>query len=211
MKILPHDAETLSLAARCVAAGGVIAFRTDTYYGLGANPFNPHALGALKDLKGREEQKPILVVISESEVADRLIKVKSHLFSVLQERHWPGPLTLVAEAHDSVPQELTAGTGTVGVRLPDDEDVRALIRACGGCLTATSANFSGSPPARTASEVSDYFTKGLALIVDGGAARSELPSTVLDVKGARAQLIREGVVTRSELHATLQRINVALI
>ncbi len=198
------------MAARYVAEGKIIAFRTDTYYGLGVNPFNRASLRQIRDLKGREDGKPILVVISESEVAGRFIKVKSDLFIALQENHWPGALTLVAEAQDDVPVELTAGTGSIGVRLPDDEEVRALIRACGGCLTATSANLSGEAPARTAQEVAGYFPTGLALILDGGATRTELPSTVLDVTGMDARVIREGVVTCDSLQQTLARIGFTL-
>ncbi|HYY94310.1 MAG TPA: L-threonylcarbamoyladenylate synthase, partial [Pyrinomonadaceae bacterium] len=129
---------------------------------------------------------------------------------VLAARHWPGALTLIAQARAEVPELLTAGTGTIGVRLPDDEEARAIVRACGGVLTATSANPAGRAPARNASEVEDYFPRGLGLVIDGGAARTELPSTVLDVSGARARLIREGVVPRGEIEATLKSIKESL-
>jgi tRNA A37 threonylcarbamoyladenosine synthetase subunit TsaC/SUA5/YrdC len=92
------------------------------------------------------------------------------------------------------------------VRLPNDEDVRAFVRECGGALTATSANPAGAAPARTAAEVEQYFHEGLALNVDGGAALSDSPSTVLDVAGDRARLIREGVVSRRAILQTLQTI-----
>ncbi len=99
---------------------------------------------------------------------------------------------------------MTAGTGTVGVRLPADEEAREIARACGGALTATSANPAGRPPARTAQEVAAYFPRGLALIIDGGPARTESPSTVLDVTGPRPRLIREGVLNRGELEKSLE-------
>jgi L-threonylcarbamoyladenylate synthase len=207
--IYPDSERARGRAARVVAAGGVVAFRTDTFYGLGADPFNVEAVRAVNDLKGRDG-KPVLVLVSDPEVAERLIARRSRAFEALAARHWPGALTLVAEARDEVPELLTAGTGAVGVRLPDDEEARATVRACGGALTATSANPAGRAPARTAAEAADYFPRGLGLVIDGGAARTELPSTVLDVSGASPRLIREGVVARGALEATLKSIGSSL-
>ena len=93
----------------------------------------------------------------------------------------------------------------MGLRLPDDESVRDLVRDCGGALTATSANIAGEPPARTAVDVARYFPTGLDIIIDGGATRSDKPSTVLDLSGETPRLIREGVVSRRELQKTLQQ------
>lgn len=193
------DEETRARAAAAVARGGVIAFRTDTFYGLGADPWARAAVGAVCALKGREEGKPILVVVSDADAALRFAAERSRLFETLSARLWPGALTLVVRARADLPPELTAGTGTVGVRLPADEEVRALVRACGGALTATSANLAGEPPARTAAEVARAFPAGLALIVDGGPARTEQPSTVVEVTGARPRLIRAGVVPWAEV------------
>ncbi|MBV9209331.1 MAG: threonylcarbamoyl-AMP synthase [Acidobacteria bacterium] len=186
-------------ASQVIAAGGLIAYRTDTLYGLGADPFNPLALNLLKALKGRDDGKPILVIISESREADRFLAMKSKLFEAVTARHWPGALTIVSRAREEVPDELTAGTKTIGVRLPDDSQVRELVRACGGSLTATSANPSGFAPAQTAQQVASYFSNGLDLIIDGGQSLSDKPSTVLDVSADVPRLIREGVITREQL------------
>jgi L-threonylcarbamoyladenylate synthase len=201
--IYPDSHETRERAARVVKDGRLVAFRTDTFYGVGADPFDPAALELINALKGRDG-KPILVLAADGRDAERLIAKKSATFELLAARLWPGALTLVAAARAEAPELLTAGTGTVGVRLPADEECRAIVRACGGLLTATSANPAGRPPARTAAEVADYFPTGFGLIVDGGATRTELPSTVVDVTGARPRLIREGVVTRAQLEETLR-------
>ncbi|HEV7892971.1 MAG TPA: L-threonylcarbamoyladenylate synthase [Pyrinomonadaceae bacterium] len=201
--IIADSVEARERAGRSVAAGGVIAFRTDTFYGLGANPFDAAAVAAVNELKGREG-KPILVLVATAEDAARLIARTSRAFDALAARHWPGALTLVAEARAELPALLTAGTGTIGVRLPADEHARAVVRASGGALTATSANPAGLPPARNAEEAARYFPDGLALVIDGGPSLAELPSTVLEVTGERPRLIREGVVTRSELEETLR-------
>lgn len=202
MLIYPDSPEARERAASVTAAGGLVAFRTDTFYGVGADPFNPAALELINALKGRDG-KPILVLAADAEDAERLIANKSRTFELLAASHWPGALTLVAAARAEVPELLTAGTGTVGVRLPDDAEARAIVRACGGLLTATSANPAGRPPARTAAEVADYFPDGLGLIIDGRTTRTELPSTVVDVTTHGPRLIREGVVTRAELNETL--------
>jgi len=201
--IIADSAGARERAARAVAAGGVIAFRTDTFYGLGADPFDASAVAAVNELKGREG-KPILVLLSDAAEASRLVARTSRAFDALAARHWPGALTLIAEARPELPALLTAGTGTIGVRLPADEHARSVVRASGGALTATSANPAGLPAARSAREAARYFPRGLALVIDGGPSLTELPSTVLDVTGERPRLVREGVVTRAMLEETLR-------
>ena len=191
-------------ARRVVEAGGVLAYLTDTFYGLGANPFNREAVARINQLKGREGGKPILIIISDRDEALRFIEDQTRLFHKLAEKFWPGPLTIVVRAREGVPEEITAGSGTVGVRLPADEAVRALVRACGGALTATSANPAGQEPARSATEAANYFPHELDLIVDGGRARTTRPSTVIDASTDGVRLIREGEVSRARLEEALR-------
>jgi L-threonylcarbamoyladenylate synthase len=204
MTILQDSQQTHRLAASAIARGKVIAFLTDTFYGLGADPFNRTALQRINVLKGREGGKPILVVLSDQAEAERFILTRSELFEAVSSRHWPGPLTLVVRAREEVPEEITGGSGTVGLRVPSDESVREFVRSCGGALTATSANPAGEQPARTAAEVDGYFPRLLDLIVDRGSARSDTPSTVLDTSGTTPRLIREGAVSYQELQETLR-------
>jgi L-threonylcarbamoyladenylate synthase len=200
------DGDVARQRARAVVrGGGVVGFRTDTFYGLGANPIDPAAVRAVNDLKGREG-KPVLVVLSDAEHAARLVARQTESFRLLAARFWAGALTLVAEAGGGVPEELTAGTGTVGVRLPADEAVRAFVRACGGALTATSANLAGEPPARSAQEVLAAFPTGLDLVVDAGATRAIAPSTVVDVTGGGARLIREGAIPWRQIEGALAHL-----
>ncbi len=195
---IPDDKESRIQAAEIIRSGGVIAFRTDTFYGLGADPFNRDAIVRIRELKGREDDKPILLLVSDESEVDRFIE-QSEFFRLIAKGHWPAPLTLIGVARPEVPTELTAGTKSLGVRLPDDDDVRSLVRACGGALTATSANVSGQPPARTAKEVENYFPAGIDLIIDGGEVTATEPSTVLDLIGPEARLIREGALKRERL------------
>jgi len=185
-------------ASELIRCGGVIAFRTDTFYGLGADPLNRAAVARIRKLKGREDDKPILLIVSDADEVDRFVK-QSDFFKLVAKDKWPAPLTLIGFSRPEVPIELTAGTKSLGIRLPDDDDVRSLVRACGGALTATSANISGQPPARTAKEVENYFPEGIDLIIDGGEATATEPSTVLDLSGSGARLVREGAISRAEL------------
>ena len=201
--ILPDNEQTRIEAADIVRRGGIIAFRTDTFYGLGVDPFNEAAVRTMRELKGREDAKPILVLIADTSGIERFVWQPSELFELICERHWPGPLTVIGTAREELPVELTAGTGTVGVRLPGDVNVRDLLRACGGALTGTSANLSGEPSARTAQEVLNYFGGHVDLIIDGGNVSVTEPSTVLDLSGPEPVMIREGAVTKEELLLTL--------
>jgi L-threonylcarbamoyladenylate synthase len=197
--IKSNNEETRLEAARIIDAGGTIAFRTDTFYGLGVDPFNAAALQNIFALKGREAGKPILLLIADRGDVDRFIEKRTALFDEIARRHWPGPISLIGAARAELPQQLTGGTNSIGVRLPQDEAVRELLRQCGGALTATSANPSGKQPPRTAQEVQGYFTQGIDLIIDGGETSVTKPSTVLDLTGPGARLIREGAITRADL------------
>ncbi len=201
--IVPYTEETLGHAAKLIANGGVIAFRTDTFYGLGADPLNADAVARITKLKDREESQPILLLIGDTSDVDYLIVEKSEDFELVARSFWPGPLTIVGRAASKLPDELTAGTGTVGLRLPNDEDVRVLVRVCGGALTATSANLSGAPPARSAEQVADYFPTGIDLIINGGEVLATEPSTVLDLSQPEPHVIREGAVSQKTLEGVL--------
>ena len=201
--IIPEGEVACAKAEEIVRRAGVIGFRTDTFYGLGADPNNAAAVRKVADLKGREG-KPILILISDRDLAPKYVQQTSELFARLGNRYWPGPLTLIGKATNEMPDELTAGTGTVGIRLPADDAVRALVRTCGGALTATSANPTGKPPARTAAAVARYFPVGIDLIVDGGNVSAKEPSTVIDLSGTNFVVVREGAISRKDLNIFLQ-------
>ena len=201
--IIPEGEVACAKAAEIVRRAGVIGFRTDTFYGLGADPANASAVRKVADLKGREG-KPILILISDPDLASKYVQQTSELFTRLAYRWWPGPLTLIGKATNELPDELTAGTGTVGVRLPADDAVRALVRTCGGALTATSANPTGKQPGRTAIEVARYFPEGLDLIIDGGSVSATEPSTVVDLSGPNLLVVREGAISRKDLDRFLE-------
>jgi L-threonylcarbamoyladenylate synthase len=191
-------------AARVVRAGGVIAYPTDTFYGLGACPFDADAVRRIFDLKGRSTTaSPVLVLIRSRADLDSLVSEITPAAERLMEAFWPGPLTLVFRAAPAVPAALTAGTGTIGVRLPAHPGAQRVLEAVGGSLTGTSANRTGDPPATTAEDVRRALGSDVDVVLNGGATPGGPPSTVLDTTGTPPRLIREGRVPSSALRSVI--------
>ena len=204
IRVNPHRPSWADVrrAAAAIRVGEVIATPTDTVYGLAANPFDPAAVERLFAIKRRPESNPILLLIDSRE---QLVLVARDLPKTLDRiaaRFWPGPLTIVLRASSAVPKTITAGTGTVAVRLPASRLVRSLIRAAGRPLTGTSANLSGRSAATTAREVQLQLGKRVYYIVDGGRSRWRQPSTILDLTG-RARILRPGAVSWAQLEKYL--------
>ena len=194
-------AATLRRAAEIVRGGGVVAFPTETYYGLAVDPFQPAALERLFAVKRRPADLPILVLVSGPEQLGLLAASVPPLFSVLIDRFWPGPLTLVCPARADLPTRLTGNTGTVGVRRSPLAAANQLIAACGGPLTATSANLSGQSPAVTAAEAFALFGDSVDLVLDGGATPGGQGSTLVGVRAGRLCCLRAGVVPFAAVQA----------
>lgn len=202
------DAATLSDGAFAeilsfLRSGGVIAFPTDTAYGLGADPFNEGAVRRIFELKGRPENKPILLLVSSIAMA-RNIAFLSDRALALAGRFWPGPLTMILPAQETVPALVTAGTRTIGVRWPDAAFARRLVDALGHPVTATSANRSGMPASVTAGEVCAQFGNTIDMIVDGGELPARRGSTLLDLTATPARILREGPIPEAELAEMLR-------
>jgi len=192
------DATTLAALAGSLREGGVIAYPTDTAYGLGVDPSNRAAVERLFELKGRAADKPILLLVDSMAMARSLAR-PNPAFERVAAAFWPGPITLVTWAGADLSAGITAGTGTVGLRWPDAPLPLEIVRTFGGPLTATSANRSGSPIARTASEILEQLGGGLDWIIDGGPLRNRRPSTVLDLTREPAALLREGPMSYEAL------------
>ena len=180
-------------------AGGVIAFPTDTAYGLGVDPFNDKAVRQLFTLKGRAESKPILLLVDSLEMAEGII-IGNPLFHKVASAFWPGPLTLVLPAKPIVPATVTAGTGTIGIRWPTAQFAIDLLRRFGKPLTATSANRSGEPSCITAAEVAAAFGDSLPMLIDGGELPDRGGSTLLDLTTSPATVLREGPISFATLN-----------
>lgn len=177
-----------------IRAGGLVAFPTETFYGLGADALSASAVSRVFQAKGRPDDKPLLVLVDAVEMVDAVAASVPASARRLMARHWPGPLTLVLPARPGLPSSLTAGTGTIGVRLPGHGLARALVSRVGSPVTAPSANPHGAPSPRTAAEVAAALRAAVDLILDGGPTPGGLPSTLVDVTGPRPRILRPGVV-----------------
>ena len=184
-------------------SGGVIAFPTDTFYGLGADPFNPDAISKIFRIKQRPADKPLLVLIHSLDQLQDLTHGVTNNARKLMEHIWPGPLTLIFQAAPGLPDALTAGTGTIGIRLPGHPFTLMFLEALDRPLTAPSANISNAEEPKTAQEISSALGKELDWIVDGGPSPGGKSSTVLDTTTNPPTLIREGALPRGDLESVL--------
>ena len=208
-RLLPDDAAGRAAAIEILRAGGLVAMPTDTVYGVGVALLAPDGLPRLFAAKERPVDRAIVLLVADSEQAAS-VGVLSPAARLLAERFWPGGLTLVlAQAPGAgLPAVLTGGASTIGVRLPDHESPRALARALGP-LPVTSANLSGRPDARNASDVLAQLGDRIDLVLDGGPARGGVPSTVVDCSGGTARLLRAGATDPASLAAALDEAGFA--
>jgi L-threonylcarbamoyladenylate synthase len=184
----------LDAAAAVLRGDGVVAFPTETFYGLAAAATSPAAIARVFSVKGRPETKPVLVLVDSIAMAESLARDISPTARALMSTHWPGALTLVLHARPSVPEGVTARTATIGVRWPSHAVAVGLVRTLGGPVTAPSANPADAPPPCTAQEVLAYFENTLDLVLDGGTTRGGAPSTVLDATVDPPRILRRGAV-----------------
>ena len=198
-KVLPPTAAAIEEAAHLLRAGEVVAFPTETVYGLGANAFDAAACAKIYEAKGRPSDNPLILHIAHramlDEVALDVPEMAEHLLAAFA----PGPLTLVLRRRAAVPDRITGGLATVGVRMPENDAALALIRAAGFPLAAPSANTSGRPSPTTAEAVLDDLAGRIPLILDGGPCRFGVESTIVDVTGEAAVILRPGAITREML------------
>lgn len=192
-------------AVSLLKKGAVIAYPTETVYGLAADATNAKAIQKIFDLKGRSDQNPISILISSFEVLAGCVKPFPMRVQELMDKFWPGPLTLVFQAKENVfPKELLAGTGKIGIRMSSDPVAQQLCKEFGLPITTTSANPSGQRPAHTVQEIQKYFGDStLNAVLDGGKRNSKTVSTVLDVSAEPFKIIREGKVSFTQLKGYL--------
>ena len=200
--------EALRQAVDVLRAGGLVAFPTDTVYGLAALPWDEQAVKRLYEAKQRPAERAIPLLLSDASQVGRVAVLPEacrERFRKLGERFWPGALTLVLGKTEAVPEAVSHGA-TVAVRVPDLPLARALIRAAGGALAVTSANLSGQPNPVTASEVEAQLGGRIELIVDGGMCKGGVPSTILDCTVTPPAVLRHGAISAEALQQVLGRV-----
>ncbi|NOX21188.1 MAG: threonylcarbamoyl-AMP synthase [Nitrospirae bacterium] len=197
-----NETELARKAVEVLRSGGIVAFPTETFYGLGAQFDNDKALRRLYEIKNRPFDKAIPVIVSSIKQAISLASEISILERLLMDRYWPGPLTIVLKARKGLSKHITAETGKVAVRIPGRSFALTLAREAGFPITATSANISGKPPADNAQKVLEYFDEKLDLVIDGGKTYGIEPSTIVEVVQGKVRILRKGI-----LYPTINHLN----
>ena len=195
--------ETAQIAADIIKKGGLVAIPTETVYGLGANGLDEKAVAKIFEAKGRPQDNPLILHISGPEQIELFCHHIPQKAYDLAEAFWPGPLTIVLPAKECVPKRTTGGLSTVAVRCPDHDAARAIIRLAGVPIAAPSANISGKPSTTTAEHVRHDHDGKIDAIVDGGACRVGVESTIVDLTEERPRLLRPGGIGPEELIAVL--------
>lgn len=190
-------------AGQIIKNGGLVAFPTETVYGLGGDALNSESSRKIYAAKGRPSDNPLIVHIADIEDLAFIAKDISDISVTLAEYFWPGPLTMVFNATDSVPRETTGGLSTVAVRMPSNKIALAFIRAAGGFVAAPSANTSGRPSPTKAAHVKEDLGDKIDLILEGGASVLGLESTIVDMTGDVPVILRPGFITKNDLERTL--------
>ena len=191
--------EFILQAAQIIKDGGVVVFPTRCLYGLGADASHPQAVQRVFTIKQRSEQNPILVLIDHPGQVALLAKRIPDAATRLMERFWPGRVTLVLEARDTVPEDLTAHTGKIGARMPGHTVALAMVKAVSGPITGTSANLSGRPGCHRIDNLDTLIAERVDLILDAGRLKGGTGSTVVDVTESKPRILREGEVSSQEI------------
>lgn len=189
----------IQTAAAVVHNGDLIVIPTDTVYGLAASFLDGQAINRLFEVKHRDREKGIPILIADLSDLEKIARKIPPLAEEAMTSHWPGPLTLVLPKRRDLLAALS-NTDSIAVRMPDHEIAREIIRACGGALAATSANLSGHPPAQTAGEAVLQLAGSVSLVVDGGPSFGQTASTVVDCTGEQLRVLRLGPLTMGDLH-----------
>jgi L-threonylcarbamoyladenylate synthase len=203
LEVLSSRPRDINKAASIVKTGGIIAFPTDTVYGLGCDPHSSRALTRLLSLKGGgRRDKPFPILVGSPKLAERIAALDSQA-KALASRFWPGPLTVVVKPRVRFPHSLTMGRKTIAIRCPRNEVTLQLIRECGGFLTGTSANITGRPPCTSARMVCLHLSGRLDAVVDGGRSPRRIGSTVVRVDSRGAKILRRGPIGDAQIRRTL--------
>ncbi len=200
------DEKLMKTAGRIIQEGGLVAFPTETVYGLGGNALDPDAAGKIYSAKGRPSDNPLIVHIARISDLDPIVSAIPDRARILAEAFWPGPLTMIFNKSPLVPPSVTGGLDTVAVRMPDHEIALALIRAGGGYIAAPSANTSGRPSPTTAQHVRDDLDGKIDMIIDGGIVGIGVESTIIDLTEDVPMVLRPGYISLQMLRDVIGEV-----
>ncbi len=203
MKLMKISETAITAARKVIEDGGIVAFPTETFYGLGVKYNDPGALKRLYEIKQRPREKAMPLIIGDKKTLALITPSVLNTAKKLMNGFWPGPLTILFEAIKDLSEFITAGTGKAAVRIPGDSFALDLAKSLEFPVTATSANISGKPPADNPDDVIGYFGDGVDLVIDGGKSTGGGASTIVDVTGEGIIILRPGAISSKELYRYL--------
>ncbi|WP_026496851.1 L-threonylcarbamoyladenylate synthase [Butyrivibrio sp. WCD3002] len=200
--------KVLKRAGSIIKEGGLVAFPTETVYGLGGDALNPQSSMKIYAAKGRPSDNPLIVHVADMESIKKIVKEIPDAGYKLAEKYWPGPLTMIMNKSDAVPYETTGGLDTVAIRMPSNKIAAQLIRESGGYIAAPSANISGRPSPTEAKYCVEDLSGRVEMIIDGGAVGIGLESTIIDLTSDVPMILRPGYITKENLTEFLGDVSV---
>lgn len=200
-----NNLEDIKLAAEVIKGGGLVAFPTETVYGLGANALNEDAVKSVYEAKGRPSDNPMIVHVGNMGQLDQLVQFVSEDTAKLMKAYWPGPITFVLPKNDIVPNAVTGGLPTVAIRMPANKTALALINASGCPIAAPSANLSGKPSPTTFCDVLEDMDGRIDAVIEGEDCIVGIESTVIDMTGSRPTILRPGFITPEKIEAVINK------
>lgn len=201
------DYNKLNEPAEIIKKGGIVIFPTETVYGIGANGLDTNAIEKLYKLKERPDNKPISLLVSDIDMVNLVAKDITDIEYKLMEKFFPGPLTLILKKRDIVPDILTAGQDTVGIRVPSEKTARELIKRVGNPIATSSANISGESIKTNIKTIIEVFKEQVDYFIDGGESEIGIASTVVKVVNGNPIILREGSISKEEIEKVLRSMN----
>lgn len=195
------DYEELKIPAKIIKEGGIVIFPTETVYGIGTNGLDKEAIKRLYEIKQRPLNKPISLLVSNIEMVNQVAKNISKLEYKIMQNFFPGPLTIILEKKDIVPDILTANTNTVGIRMPSGEIARKLIEYAGIPIATPSANISGKPSGTNIKDIQKDFERKVDYFIDNGESKLGIPSTIIRVINDEVHILRQGSISMEQINA----------
>ncbi|MDB9823251.1 L-threonylcarbamoyladenylate synthase [Deltaproteobacteria bacterium] len=198
----------LNIARQLLLSGGLVAFPTESFYGLAVNASDEDAVSHLFAIKKRESDRPVLVLIPSLDSLERYVEEIPEIALKVIKKFWPGGLTLLFRAGSDISRLLTAGTGKIGIRLSSHPVARALVKTVGSPITGTSANISGEPPCINAEDVLSSLGQKVDLVLDGGRTEGGKGSTILDVTVSPPEILREGMISHKQIRDIISPLDI---